>query len=52
MSGRTWRACLFEPSRAAAYDIIADFAFRFYLLLPLITPLRDLPAEVRQKVQK
>ena len=41
-----------HSNRGAASDVSADFAFRFYLLLPLITPLRDLPAEVRQKVQK
>src|SRR5439155_22620385 len=36
----------------AASDVSTDFAFRFYALLPLITLLRDLPAEVREKVQE
>jgi hypothetical protein len=31
-----------------ASDISADFAFRFYLLLPLSILLRDLPVEVRE----
>jgi hypothetical protein len=41
-----------NSNRGAASDVSADFAFRFYALLPLINLLRDLPAEVREKVPK
>ena len=41
-----------NSNRGAASNVSADFAFRFYVLFPLITLLQDSPAEVREKVQE